>query len=98
MAYQIQKNCENVEHVIYEKNAEIGGTWLENRYPGNSKDFSTEEYLAANIVKVAPVTFHLTPTLSILPSTLIGLASSRMHPTSRNTCSKLSKYSISAST
>jgi cation diffusion facilitator CzcD-associated flavoprotein CzcO len=34
MAYQIQKNCENVEHVIYEKNAEIGGTWLENRYPG----------------------------------------------------------------
>lgn len=27
MAYQIQKLCENVEHVIYEKNAEIGGTW-----------------------------------------------------------------------
>lgn len=30
MAYQIQKLCENVEHVIYEKNADIGGTWLEN--------------------------------------------------------------------
>lgn len=25
MAYQIQKNCENVEHVIYEKNDDIGG-------------------------------------------------------------------------
>lgn len=25
MAYQIQKNCENVEHVIYEKNEDIGG-------------------------------------------------------------------------
>lgn len=27
MAYQIQKLCENVEHVVYEKNADIGGTW-----------------------------------------------------------------------
>jgi ribulose 1,5-bisphosphate synthetase/thiazole synthase len=34
MAYQIQKYCDpsNVEHVIYEKNADVGGTWLENRY------------------------------------------------------------------
>ena len=28
MAYQIQKYCENVDHVIYEKNDDIGGTWL----------------------------------------------------------------------
>lgn len=27
MAYQIQKLCENVDHVVYEKNADIGGTW-----------------------------------------------------------------------
>jgi cation diffusion facilitator CzcD-associated flavoprotein CzcO len=33
-AYHIQKMLQNVEHVIYEKNADIGGTWLENRYPG----------------------------------------------------------------
>ena len=33
-SYLIQKNCENVEHVVYEKNPDIGGTWLENRYPG----------------------------------------------------------------
>ena len=26
MAYQIQKYYQNVEHVIYEKNADIGGT------------------------------------------------------------------------
>ena len=31
MAYQIQKQCSNIEHVIYEKNADMGGTWLENR-------------------------------------------------------------------
>ena len=34
-SYLIQKHCENVEHVVYEKNADIGGTWLENRYPSN---------------------------------------------------------------
>lgn len=33
-AYHIQKFQENVEHVVYEKNSDIGGTWLENRYPG----------------------------------------------------------------
>jgi len=33
-AYHIQKFCENVEHVVYEKDEDIGGTWLENRYPG----------------------------------------------------------------
>ena len=32
MAYRIQKDVQNVEHVIYEKNENIGGTWLENRY------------------------------------------------------------------
>jgi len=26
MAYQIQKHCENVEHVIYDQNEDIGGT------------------------------------------------------------------------
>lgn len=26
MAYQIQKQCGNVEHVVYEKNADVAGT------------------------------------------------------------------------
>lgn len=25
MAYQLQKHCENVEHVLYEKNEDVGG-------------------------------------------------------------------------
>lgn len=29
MAYLIQRDATNVEHVIYEKNGDIGGTWLE---------------------------------------------------------------------
>lgn len=33
-SYLIQKHQTNVEHVVYEKNDDIGGTWLENRYPG----------------------------------------------------------------
>ncbi|KAF2825070.1 FAD/NAD(P)-binding domain-containing protein [Ophiobolus disseminans] len=44
MAYQIQKHCENVDHVIYEKNADIGGTWLENRYPGCACDIPSHAY------------------------------------------------------
>lgn len=32
MAYLLQKNGENVEHVVYEKNGDIGGTWLEVRH------------------------------------------------------------------
>ncbi|TVY80271.1 putative sterigmatocystin biosynthesis monooxygenase [Lachnellula suecica] len=44
MAYQIQKQCQNVEHVIYEKNEDIGGTWLENRYPGAACDVPSHAY------------------------------------------------------
>jgi cation diffusion facilitator CzcD-associated flavoprotein CzcO len=44
LAYQIQKHCENVEHVIYEKNEDIGGTWLENRYPGCACDIPSHAY------------------------------------------------------
>ncbi|KAF1941667.1 FAD/NAD(P)-binding domain-containing protein [Clathrospora elynae] len=44
MAYQIQKCTENVEHVIYEKNADIGGTWFENRYPGAACDVPSHAY------------------------------------------------------
>ena len=44
MAYRIQKECQNVEHVIYEKNDDIGGTWLENRYPGCACDIPSHAY------------------------------------------------------
>lgn len=63
MAYQIQKHCENVEHVIYEKNGDIGGTWLENRYPGQK--YWLFILTRADSYKVALATFPLMPTLSI---------------------------------
>lgn len=28
-AYKISQECENVEHVVYERNAKHGGTWYE---------------------------------------------------------------------
>lgn len=34
LAYKAERLLENVELQIYEKNDDIGGTWLENRYPG----------------------------------------------------------------
>ncbi|EME80322.1 uncharacterized protein MYCFIDRAFT_56721 [Pseudocercospora fijiensis CIRAD86] len=44
MAYRIQKDAQNVEHVVYEKNQDIGGTWLENRYPGCACDIPSHAY------------------------------------------------------
>ena len=34
----------NVEHQIYEKNHDVGGTWLENRYPGAACDIPSHAY------------------------------------------------------
>ena len=28
LAYHIEKQCSNVEHIIYEKNPDVGGTWI----------------------------------------------------------------------
>ncbi|OPB44503.1 hypothetical protein A0O28_0028220 [Trichoderma guizhouense] len=44
MAYKIQEMCINVEHIIYEKNDSIGGTWFENRYPGVACDIPAHGY------------------------------------------------------
>jgi hypothetical protein len=45
MAYMIQKDSKNVEHVIYEKNPDIGGTWYENRYPNCACDVPSHAYI-----------------------------------------------------
>ena len=33
LAKYIKDYAQNVDLVVYEKNEDIGGTWLENRYP-----------------------------------------------------------------
>ena len=38
IAYKAERLLKNVELQIYEKNSDIGGTWLENRYPGCTCD------------------------------------------------------------
>ena len=35
---------ENIELVVYEKNGDLGGTWLENRYPGCACDIPSVSY------------------------------------------------------
>ncbi|CAH0023717.1 unnamed protein product [Clonostachys rhizophaga] len=44
LAHQIDKHMQNIEHVIYEKNPEVGGTWYENRYPGCACDIPSHSY------------------------------------------------------
>ena len=31
LARHIERHMTNVEHIVYEKNADVGGTWYENR-------------------------------------------------------------------
>lgn len=39
-----QDRLQNVDIVVYEKNSDIGGTWLENRYPGAACDIPSVNY------------------------------------------------------
>ncbi|TVY85171.1 putative sterigmatocystin biosynthesis monooxygenase [Lachnellula suecica] len=43
-AYKYQEKLENIDFVIYEKNAGVGGTWLENVYPGCGCDLPAHAY------------------------------------------------------
>ena len=40
----LQYTLENVAFTIYEKNSDVGGTWLESRYPGVSCDVPAHAY------------------------------------------------------
>jgi cation diffusion facilitator CzcD-associated flavoprotein CzcO len=47
LAHKIQnqyKLSDRIEHVIYEKNPDIGGTWYQNRYPGVGCDIPAHIY------------------------------------------------------
>ncbi|KAH6664823.1 cyclohexanone monooxygenase [Halenospora varia] len=44
IAYKAERLLEKVDLQIYEKNDDIGGTWLENRYPGCTCDIPSHSY------------------------------------------------------
>ena len=44
MAYKIQKICQNIELVMFDRNADIGGVWYENRYPRAGCDIPAHAY------------------------------------------------------
>jgi cation diffusion facilitator CzcD-associated flavoprotein CzcO len=44
IAYKASKLLKDVELKIYDKNADVGGTWLENRYPGCACDIPSHAY------------------------------------------------------
>lgn len=44
IAYKAERQLENVTLQVYEKNNDIGGTWLENRYPGCTCDIPSHSY------------------------------------------------------
>ena len=44
LAKKIEVNLKDVEHQVYEKYPDVGGTWLENRYPGCRCDIPSHIY------------------------------------------------------
>ena len=44
-AYKLQRSFENFELTIYDKNAQVSGTWFENTYPGCQCDFPSVNYV-----------------------------------------------------
>lgn len=43
-AYYVQKECQNIDFQIFEREATVGGTWLLNRYPGCACDIPSHAY------------------------------------------------------
>src|ERR1700761_2023002 len=49
LAHSVESGkLQNVELKIYEKNAGLGGTWFENRYPGCACDIPSHNYLVGD--------------------------------------------------
>ncbi|BEJ11649.1 hypothetical protein CspHIS471_0201090 [Cutaneotrichosporon sp. HIS471] len=44
LAFQFKTHMRDLEHVAYERNPQLGGTWLENRYPGCACDVPSHSY------------------------------------------------------
>jgi cation diffusion facilitator CzcD-associated flavoprotein CzcO len=44
MIKTLRDSLADYEHVVYEKNPEVGGTWYENRYPGCTCDIPSHNY------------------------------------------------------
>ncbi|PFH50241.1 hypothetical protein AMATHDRAFT_61440 [Amanita thiersii Skay4041] len=43
-AYKLQRSFQNFQLTVYEKNADISGTWYENKYPGCACDIPAHTY------------------------------------------------------
>ncbi|KAL0258018.1 hypothetical protein SLS55_007189 [Diplodia seriata] len=44
LAYKIQRSFRNYTLTIYDKNSDVAGTWVENRYPGCACDVPSHSY------------------------------------------------------
>jgi cation diffusion facilitator CzcD-associated flavoprotein CzcO len=44
MIRTLRRHLDNYDHVVYEKNPKVGGTWYENNYPGCKCDIPSHNY------------------------------------------------------
>ncbi|KAK5704469.1 hypothetical protein LTR17_021851 [Elasticomyces elasticus] len=59
-AIQLPRHVPNLDLVVYEKNADVGGTWFENRYPGCACDIPAHSYQLSYESKVTWSKFYAT--------------------------------------
>lgn len=45
VAIRIPQKLRNVDLTVYDKNADVGGTWFENRYPGCACDIPGKHFV-----------------------------------------------------
>lgn len=96
MGYKLQKLCPDVEFKIYEKNDTIGGTWLENRYPGCGCDIPSHAYAFPWAPNVSQPYFKYSwQRLTFDTNSRTGPDSSRTLPISGSIWTRCAKYSIS---
>lgn len=70
VARQVEQHMKNVDLQIYEKNADVGGTWLENKYVPNSETKTNSHKISDT--RVVRAIYHLIVTNMHGPRIQIG--------------------------
>ena len=93
-AIQFRKLVPNFELVIYEKNADVGGTWYENRYPGCACGTYHDDEFTLNCTDLASQTCLLCRISSASSRLPTGVSSTLPHLKFSSTGGTLSTSTI----
>jgi len=79
------QNIKNLDLVIYEKNTDVGGTWLENKFVKQVTHYCQAELMAYLVIRGFAVIFPVRGTSSLLRTTRNGASFTRPATKFKNT-------------